>query len=193
VASATSEPAEKDREERILEAVLRLLSQRGISGVSIRAVAREAGVALGLVNYYYDDKVSLIAAALRRIEQQDVALVAPDASMEPEARLRAALRRVAAPEFLTTEYLSLRLQLWALAQAHEDFARINADAQKRYRAALAVLIHAARPSVSRRDCAKRAADVDVIQNGMWLTALLGLDRASLRRSVARCEDIALAP
>ena len=193
MASATSEPPEKDREERILGAVLKLLSQRGISGVSIRAVAREAGVALGLVNYYYDDKVSLIAAALRRIEQQDVALVAPDASMEPEERLRTALRRIAAPEFLTTEYLSLRLQLWALAQAHEDFARINADAQRRYRAALALLIHAARPAVSRRDCAKRAADVDLIQNGMWLTALLGLDRASLLRAVARCEEIALAP
>jgi hypothetical protein len=32
-----------------------------------------------------------------------------------------------------------------------------------------------------------------VQNGMWLTALLGLDRASLRRAVARCEEIALAP
>jgi len=30
-----------------------------------------------------------------------------------------------------------------------------------------------------------------VQNGMWLTALLGLDRAALRRSVRRCEDIAL--
>ena len=184
---------QKDSEERILNAVLRLLATGGISAVSIRAVAREAGVALGLVNYYYDDKVSLIASALRRIEEQDIALVAPDSDLEPEARLRAALRAVAAPRFLTTEYLSLRLQLWALAQAHEDFARINADAQKRYRAGLADIIRAARPDLSRRECAKRAADVDVVQNGMWLTALLGLDRASLRRAVARCEEIALAP
>jgi AcrR family transcriptional regulator len=191
--SVPEDVTEKHREERILDAVLRLLSQRGISGVSIRAVAREAGVALGLVNYYYDDKVSLIAAALRRIEEQDVALVAPDPGIEPEDHLRTALRRAVAPQFLTTEYLSLRLQLWALAQAHEEFAQINAAAQKRYRAGLAALIHAARPDVTRRDCAKRAADIDVVQNGMWLTALLGLDRASLRRSAARCEEIALAP
>ena len=191
--SKSSDSPEKDREERILDAVLSLLSQRGISGVSIRAVAREAGVALGLVNYYYEDKVGLITAALRRIEEQDVALVAPDPGMDPDDRLRTALRRIAAPEFLTTEYLSLRLQLWSLAQAHEDFATINAAAQKRYRDGLAELIRAARPDVSRRECAKRAADVDVIQNGMWLTALLGLDRASLQRAVARCEEIALAP
>lgn len=181
----------KQRDERILDAVLELLSSKGISGVSIRAVAREAGVAVGLVNYYYADKVGLITAALRRIEEQDIALVAPDPDLDPEIRLRRALARIAAPEFLTTEYLSLRLQLWSLAQAHEDFAEINAAAQKRYRDGLAELIRAARPDVPKRECAQRAADVDVIQNGMWLTALLGLDRASLRRAVARCEEIAL--
>nr|WP_281374731.1 TetR family transcriptional regulator C-terminal domain-containing protein [Nocardioides soli] len=105
--------------------------------------------------------------------------------------MRAALARVAAPEYLTTEYLSLRLQLWSLAQAHEDFEQINTEAQKRYRAGLAALIRAARPELSRGECARRAADIDVVQNGLWLTALLGLDRASVKRSVVRCEEIAL--
>lgn len=192
----TSEPIgtpEKDRQERILDAVLGLLSRQGIAGVSMRAVAREAGVALGLVNYYHGDKTSLISAALRRIEEQDIALVEPDPKLPAQDRLRAALRRIADPEFLTTEYLSLRLQLWSLAQVDEAFADINTAAQKRYRAGLAELIRAARPDLSRRDCGRRAADVDVVQNGMWLTALLGLDRASLRRAITLCEQIALAP
>ncbi len=182
---------ERDREQRILDAVLSLLSQHGISGVSMRSVAREAGVALGLVNYYYTDKTGLIRAALLRIEEQDIELVRGDPTKSPKARLRGVLRRVVAPELLTTDYLSLRLQLWSLAQAHEDFAEINTAAQERYRAGLADLIKAASPSLSTRECTKRAADIDVIQNGMWLTALLGLDRASLNRSVARCEEIAL--
>ncbi|WP_433499450.1 TetR/AcrR family transcriptional regulator [Sphaerimonospora sp. CA-214678] len=181
-----------DRQARILDAVLRLLSLEGISGVSMRAVARAAGVSLGLVNYYYEDKTSLIRAALHRIEEQDVSLVEPDPALEPEERLRAALKRVADQEFLTTEYLSLRLQLWALAQAHEDFERINTEAQERYRAGLADLIGAARPGLPRGECDRRAADINVIQNGLWLTALLGLDHASIGRSVARCEEIALA-
>lgn len=183
---------EKGRQERILDAVLRLLSQRGISAVSMRAVAREAGVSLGLVNYYYEDKTSLIRAALHRIEEQDIAIVEADLALEPEDRLRAALKRVADPEFLTTEYLSLRLQLWSLAQAHEDFEQINTEAQKRYRAGLAALIRAARPELSRSECNRRAADIDVVQNGLWLTALLGLDRPSIKRSITRCEEIALA-
>ena len=180
-----------DRKTRILDAALSLLSRQGISGVSMRAVAREAGVALGLVHYYFDDKTSLVRAALRHVEELDVALVEADPSLAPDERLRVALRRIADPEFLTTEYLSLRLQLWALAQAHEDFAQINTGAQARYRAGLADLIRAARPELSRRECNRRAADIDVVQNGIWLTALLGLDRASIRRSVRRCEEIAL--
>lgn len=189
----STDAPEKGRQERILDAVLRLLAEHGIAGVSMRAVAREAGVALGLVGYYYEDKIGLIGAALRRIEEQDVALVTPDPALEPEERVKAALRRVADPHFLTTEYLSLRLQLWALARANDQFDHINTTAQKRYRAGLADLIRAARPHISRRDCAKRAADIDIVQNGVWLTALLNVDRASLRRAVAHCEEIALAP
>jgi TetR/AcrR family transcriptional regulator, cholesterol catabolism regulator len=181
-----------DREASILEAVLRLLSRDGISGVSMRAVAREAKVAVGLVHYYYVDKPSLIAAALLRVEEQDVAIVEPDRSLSPEQRVRTALRRVADPEFLTTEYLSLRLQLWALAQADPTFADINTRAQARYRTGLARLIADARPGLSRAECERRATDIDILQNGMWLTALLGLSRTSIRRTVERTEQVALA-
>ena len=66
---AVNSGEQMDRQSRILEAALDLLSRHGISGVSMRAVAREAGVALGLVTYYYDDKTSLIRAALRRVDE----------------------------------------------------------------------------------------------------------------------------
>ena len=56
----------------------------------------------------------------------------------------------------------------------------------------AALIRSARPELTRAECSRRAADIDVLQNGLWLTALLGLDRASVRRCVARCEELALS-
>lgn len=179
------------RQDRILVAVMDLLARQGIAGLSMRAVAREAGVALGLVNYHFEDKTSLIRAALRRVEEQDLAMVEPAPELPPEDRLLAALRRFAEPRFLTTDYLSLRLQLWALARAHEDFEQINIQAQKRYRESIGRLIRDARPQLSRAECNRRAADIDVLQNGVWLTALLGLDRVSVRRSIKRCEQIAL--
>lgn len=180
-----------DRQGRILEAAIDLLAREGISGVSMRAVAREAGVSLGLVNYHFSDKTNLLKAALRRVEEQDLALLAGDPDRSPEEQLRSALRRVAEPAYLTTDYLSLRLQLWALARADTAFEEINASAQRRYRQGLTELIAAARPELPRAECRRRAADVDVVQNGVWLTVLLGLDRSSVNRNIRRCEEIAL--
>ena len=181
-----------DRQSRILEAALDLLSRHGISGVSMRAVARQAGVALGLVNYYFEDKSSLIRAALHRIDEHDVRLIAPDPGLDPDEQLQKALHRVAGPELLTTRYLSLRLHLWALAQADEDFGKINAAAFDRYLDGLAALIGNAMPGLSSAQCKERAADIVVVQNGMWLTALLGVGEESIKRSIARTEEIAFA-
>lgn len=182
-----------DRQARILEAALELLSRHGISGINMRAVSREAGVALGLVNYYYEDKSSLIRAVLHRIEEHDLMLVEPEPASTPEEQLRESLRRVADPDLLTTPYLSLRLHLWALAQAHEDFARINAAAFDRYLDGLATLIGNAKPELSADESRERAADIVVVQNGMWLTTLLGIDKAAIERGIARTEEIAFAP
>lgn len=182
-----------DRQSRILEAALDLLSRHGIAGVSMRAVAREAGVALGLVNYYYDDKTSLIRAALRSVDEHDLLLVAPDPSLAPDEQLRSSLRRVAGEDLLTTRYLSLRLHLWALAQADEGYAEINAAAFDRYINGLAALVSAAQPAMPWEECRARASDIVVIQNGMWLTSLLGVDKEAIERSIARTEDIAFAP
>lgn len=95
-------------------------------------------------------------------------------------------------EFLTTDYLSLRLQLWSLAKADAEFVLIQSEAQKRYRKRLADLIQAARPDLTRRECNRRSADIILVQNGLWLTALLGSDRPTITRAVTRCEDIALS-
>jgi AcrR family transcriptional regulator len=157
----------------------------------MRAVAAEAGVSLGLVNYHYTDKTSLIAAALRRVEERDLAIVDPDPALPPAESLVRALRRVVDPEFLTVEYLALRLQLWALAPVDEEFARINSTAQARYRAGLAALIQAARPELEPRECELRAGKITIIQNGVWLTSLLGLDADLVRRSLERTERLAL--
>ena len=174
----------------ILAAVIRILGRDGYSGVSVRSVAREAGVAHGLVAYYFDDKTGLVEAALRRIEADDLDLLEPDPTLSPPEQLRSVLRSIMRPELLTTGYLSLRLQLWSLAETHEEFGRINAMAQRRYRDRLASRIATAVPGLDRAEARRRAADIDIIQNGIWLTALLRIDRASLARAVTRCEEIA---
>ncbi len=156
----------------------------------MRAVAKEAGVAVGLANYHFVNKASLIADALHRIGEQDVELVAPIAGTDPVERLGDALRHVLDPSFLATDYLGLRLQLWSLASVDPGFAKINKDAQLKYRSGLSDLIAAARPEVSPDEVDRRAADILIIQNGVWLTSILIVDHDSIARSLRRCEQIA---
>jgi len=52
------------RRQEILEATLRLIGERGVSGVTHRAVAQEASVALASTTYYFDSKDALVVEAL---------------------------------------------------------------------------------------------------------------------------------
>jgi AcrR family transcriptional regulator len=179
-----------ERRAQILDAALTVLARDGISGVSMRAVAREADLSLGLANYHFDDKQGLIAAALERIADADAAMVAPDPAADAEQNLRRALHLVAADEFLGLDYLALRLQLWSLAGVDPEFAAINRRAQTAYLDGLTDLLAAARPDLTPDEVRRRAEDILVVQNGVWLTSVLIPDAATMRRAVARTEAIA---
>jgi len=190
VSPVASAAAVSEKQQLILDAVVAVVSREGIAGTSMRAVAREAGIALGLMNYHFDGKASLIAAALRHIGEQDLSIVAPVDGLEAAEQLRHALRAVATPEYLRPEYLAQRLQLWSLASVSDDYAAINNEAQTAYRDGLATLISEARPELSDADVQRRAADILVIQNGIWLTSSLLTDVDAVERSIAKCEAIA---
>ncbi len=182
--TATSSPAPAD--ERILDATLAVLARKGIAGVSMRAVAREAGVALGLASYHFENKTALICAALRRIGDRDQELVTPPPGVPPDEQLRHCLRLALDAAFLTRGYLGLRLQLWSLAGVDEAYAAINREAQERYLAGLGRLLAAARPDLGPDEVARRATDVLTVQNGVWLTAILITDDTAVARALDRC-------
>ena len=190
--ATANEPIDRSADDRILDATLAVLAREGVAGVSMRAVAREADVAVGLANYYFENKTALISAALRRVGEQDATLVAPArAGDDPADHLNRSLQRALDPAFLARDYLSLRLQLWALAGVESEYAEINRVAQKCYLEGLADLIHAARPRLDRADVEQRAADILIEQNGVWLTAILITDQAAIDRALERCIDRAL--
>src|SRR4051794_28192540 len=55
------------RRRDILEATLRVIGESGVNGVTHRAVAREADVALASTTYYFDSKDALVEEALERM------------------------------------------------------------------------------------------------------------------------------
>lgn len=56
----------QENREKILAAALAVLGREGYQNTSIKAIAEEAGVAQGLVHYYFKSKQELVSAALLR-------------------------------------------------------------------------------------------------------------------------------
>jgi hypothetical protein len=131
-----------------------------------------------------------VAAALERVADGDDALVEPPPGAEPGEALRVALHRIADPDFLSVPYLAVRLQLWSLAGVDERYAAINQAAQRRYLTGLVALLAAARPDLDPGEVERRANDILIVQNGVWLTSVLVPDPDTVARSVARTEAIA---
>ncbi|MGP3981493.1 TetR/AcrR family transcriptional regulator [Streptomyces sp. KR80] len=56
-----------DRRQRIIDAAIRVVAERGIEGLSHRSVAAEADVPLGSTTYHFATLDDLLVAALRKV------------------------------------------------------------------------------------------------------------------------------
>ncbi len=74
----------EERREQVVEAAFRVISREGLSGTSMRAVAKEAGCTIGLINHWFASRDDLIEATFdRAIEmkmERATAIVAEPAS-----------------------------------------------------------------------------------------------------------------
>src|SRR6059058_6406089 len=55
------------RREQIVRATIRCLAREGYSGLTMKKVARLAGVSPGILHYYFTDKRAILVAALETV------------------------------------------------------------------------------------------------------------------------------
>lgn len=53
---------ERDKREQIVHAAMERMAAHGVSGTSLRVVAADCGVSLGLVQHYFSSKAALVSA-----------------------------------------------------------------------------------------------------------------------------------
>ena len=80
------------RRAEIVRATIRCLARDGYSGLTMKRVAREAGVSQGILHYYFADKRAILVAALETVTvdlDRRVAAAQSRGARDPRARLLA--------------------------------------------------------------------------------------------------------
>ncbi len=98
--------------ERIVLAAIACLGRAGVAGATVRAIAREAGVNVAAISYYFGSKDALVALALERTLDTAFDLSELDELRERTGSMRAAL------EAFALDYLTNMQAYPQLAEAH---------------------------------------------------------------------------
>ena len=172
-----------ERRERVVDAVHRLADRHGLEGVTLRDVAREAGLSMGAVQRGFRDKDEMLALALARVSERFADRVRA-AAAEPSP---AALRRTLTDLALLGEGQRPEAQVWlafvARAVVTPDLARTLRATHPEVRTLLTRLVAgvAADRGVAL-DAAAEARTLLALADGLTVQLLLGqLDREEARR------------
>lgn len=119
--------ARSDSQEQILDATIACIVRDGLDGASMRNVAREADVSLGLLSYHFDDKRSLIEAAFQLATDRllDATIASLEGVAGPDSQVCAYIRGAFHGEFLEPDYLALRIALWAISRTDDEIAAVE--------------------------------------------------------------------
>ncbi len=141
------------RREEILDAAIRLVSQKGFAAVTLRDVAAEIDVAHGLLRHYFDSRDDLLAAAFDRAVSEELASTC-DTDPDPVAAIASWLGS------LPREYYLVWVDAWSEAPRNpallESLRRHHLDCEVRL---AAIIGRGIRDGVFRTDDPANAARI----------------------------------
>lgn len=138
----------EQRRSELAQALWQVIYERGIDGVSFRAVAEAAGVSVGRVQHYFADKEELIHHGCRHMVTAAEAAFGPDPGDPDPGRARAALLDLLRSPVPQDETFRQGAAVWAAYQAKAvsdpGIAEIVVDAAAGRRRILSTLLTTAR-------------------------------------------------
>ncbi|UOZ03969.1 TetR/AcrR family transcriptional regulator [Amycolatopsis sp. WQ 127309] len=172
------------RREQVLTAAAVLFGERGFHGSSMGELARRAGMSVGHIYHYFENKDAIIEALVdREMAQRPGALAGLSQPAGDEqsvvAQLENEVRRV-----LERERLALWLEILAEAARNPQIAAKLHAADDVASERLTAAVSARLPGLSRRAAAERAGAVAALFQGLIVRSVYqpGLDRAAVVRA-----------
>jgi TetR/AcrR family transcriptional regulator, transcriptional repressor of bet genes len=181
-----------DRRQALIDATIKSLKRHGHEGLSVRRIAAEAGVSIGLINHHFPNKNTLVAESYRHFTRQLTArfqaavLLAP---RDPRARLHAFFEAVFSRPNLDPHVLTAWIVFWGLFRQSPEIRKAHDEAGRGYgellRALLADLVEAA--GTPRIDPRLTSIGLTALLDGLWLEWCLDPKNFKPDEAVSLCE------
>jgi AcrR family transcriptional regulator len=111
-----------DTREKILQAAFTVLSRQGYENTSIKEIAEEAGVAQGLVHYYYKSKQQLVLAVLEFVcKKVELGVVGEAGALEAFAQTKTMLKESRDTNALYIQLIGVSLHDPVIGPGVRDF------------------------------------------------------------------------
>ena len=174
------------RREQIVRATIACLARDGYAGLTMKRVAREAGLSQGILHYYFRDKRAILAAAALRVSADLDRRVTAEArgARGAHGRLRALVRACLDVAARDRQFWTVFIELWGESLHDRALAAVNARTYARSRRLIAAGIArgAADGQLRRVPPADAAAVVLAVLDGLSLQHTF--DRRALPRAAA---------
>jgi AcrR family transcriptional regulator len=131
------------RRDQIVRATVRCLAREGYTRLTMKKVAREAGVSQGILHYYFADKRAMLVATLKVVSgdlDRRVAAAQSRTGRDPRARLRALVRACLEVAVRRPEVWVVFVEFWGEMLHDRRLRALNAEVYSRTRRLIGRLI-----------------------------------------------------
>ena len=177
------------REELVVEAAARAISELGVGNVRIQDIAERADMRPGHVSYYFPSKDTLLQLAIRRSEQLfiDRSRAALAEIADPSERLRE-LIAVASAKGPRDEGWMLWLQVWASGVSDEPLTEEHQGLDQRWFDLLVEVIEygQAQGAFHAENVADAAEIISGLIDGLSVQVTIGTGRVDRDRLLQLC-------
>lgn len=191
-ATSTREEQVTDRRRSLLEAAVRVISKRGLIGVTINSIAAEAQCSYGVVAFHFQSKEGVIFAALDHTAAEYEAYTTrlAGSKLGPAGRLLAMIETDFSRKAAGQSNIALWLAFWAEAVRVPSYRKRCRELREHYNRIVAADI--AELAMSRGievEAEKLALMLNALISGLWIETVLGA--ASVTESQKRGHEICL--
>jgi AcrR family transcriptional regulator len=170
------------RRQQLIDATFRSLCRFGPAETSVRSIAAEAGLSLGMVRHHFRSKDQLLAECYRALSAQlqaETSKALDRAGADPAARLHALIVAGLRPPILDRDYIRLRFMFWDLSHTNAAVRRVHDEIYARFENRLRELVAAAaKASRARIDADAATLTIMALLKGLWLEWSLSPDRTA---------------